>query len=106
MVPWILFHFSLLFPVLFKKKKKKFTSSFGVACLSLLTIETAYVSNSDHVPHFPIVNTEVFIFSKTVKITLKISEHAQDRPQTCFQFKNINLHFEPVTSEKKDLSQR
>lgn len=72
----------------------------------MLTIETALVSNSEHVPRFPVVKTEGFSFSKTIKTTLKISDYAQDRPQTCFHFKNINLHLEPVTSEKEELSQR
>lgn len=101
------FKFSLLFPVLLKKKKKNFTISFGVSSLmSLLTLETAYGSGSEFVPHFPTVNTELFIYSKTIKIPLQIGKHARDRPQTCFQFKNMNLDFEPVTSEKKELSQR
>lgn len=88
--------------MLFKKKENNFTISIGIASLSVLTLERPYGWSSEFVPHFPTLNTEVFIYSKTIKIPLQIAEHARDRPQTCFQFKNTNLDFEPVTSEKNN----
>lgn len=57
-------------------------------------------------PHFPTVKNEVFIFRKAIKITWKISEHAQGGSQTRLEFKNTNLHAsnfrkEGTVTEKK-----
>lgn len=57
-------------------------------------------------PHFPTVKNEVFIFRKAIKITWKISEHAQGGSQTHLEFKNTNLHAsnfrkEGTVTEKK-----
>lgn len=62
-------------------------------------------------PHFPTVKNEVFIFRKAIKITWKISEHAQGGSQTHLEFKNTNLHAsnfrkEGTVTEKKKKQQQ
>lgn len=61
------------------------------SCLPVSADNQEPMCQPQRVPHFPTVNNEVFISTKAIKITLKISEHAQGRRQATSWFQKYQF---------------